>query len=235
MLAATTGELRLVIPVWGSILLALVGVGYLIFGDWLRRFFDVLSMTVLGCVVGLIACPWVPLPQPIVIIVGGLVLGGLAALFRNVGHSLLAAVVLGGVLALLAALAVGESGWAKYLADNVKSYSFQLPGPNLSDDRVLAAGVTGFLAGVTVAVWRLAFSERLITCVQGAALIALGIATGVTTYRGEAQQSLLVAYPFTLGAVWLCLVVIGLVAQSELARARERWRGETGLPPDSES
>jgi hypothetical protein len=228
MLAATTGELRLVIPVWGSILLALVGVGYLVFGDWLRRFFDVLSMTVLGCMVGLLAHPWVPVWQPVSVIVGGLVFGGLTALARNVCHAILAAIVTAAVLASLAALAVGQHGFTSYLAVNLsnRSYSVQLSGPNLACDPVLAAGLTGFLIGATVAIARFRASERLVTCAQGAALLVFSLASIISALRGETQPPLATSYPLTLSALWLCLVVIGLVAQAELARRQAKWAAE---------
>jgi len=235
LLAATTGELRLAVPDWGSVLLALVGLAYLMFGSARPRLFDVLSMTVLGCMVGLVACPWIPLWQPAVIILGGLVLGGLAALFRNVCHALLSAAVMAGVLASLAALAVGTRGFVSYLAVNLsnRSYSVQISGPNLTCDPVLAAGVVGLLAGATVAVWQLAFSGRLITSAQGAALLVFGMASLITAYRGEGQPSVATAFPLTVGALWLCLVVIGLLAQTEIARRRSQWE-EPDLPPDLE-
>jgi len=225
MLAATAGELRLAVPDWGSVLLALVGIGYLVFGTAWPRLFDVLSMTVLGCMVGLVVCPWVPLWQPAVIIIGGLVLGAVTAFFRNVCHALLSAMVMAGVLASLAALAVGPRGFVSYLAVNLsnRSYSVQISGPNLACDPVLAAAVVGLLAGATVAVWRLAFSGRLITSAQGAALIVFGLASLITTFRGEGQPSVATAFPLTIGALWLCIVVIGLLAQAEIARRRSQW------------
>jgi hypothetical protein len=235
MLAATAGELRLAVPDWGSVLLVLVGVAYLVFGSSRPRLFGVLSMTVLGCMVGLVACPWIPLWQPAVIIIGGLVLGGLTAFFRNVCHALLSAAVMAAVLASLAALAVGPRGFVSYLAVNLSnhSYSVQISGPNLACDPVLAAAVVGLLAGATVAVWRLAFSGRLITSTQGAALIVFGLASLITTFRGEGQPSVATAFPLTVGALWLCLVVIGLLAQAEIARRRSQWE-ESELPSDLE-
>lgn len=223
LLAAITGNLRLAVPDWGCVVLIVVGVAYLVFGSAWPRLFDVLSMTVLGCMAGLVACPWVPLWQPVVIILGGLVLGGLTAFFRNICHALLSAAVLATVLASLAALAVGPKGFVSYLAMN-RSYSVQIGGPNLACDAVLAAAIVGLLAGATVAVWRLALSGRLITSAQGAALIVFGLASLITTYRGEGQPSIATAFPLTVGALWLCLVVIGMLAQEEVARRRQRWQ-----------
>ena len=233
MLAAATGELHLAIPWWGSIALMVVGVMYLVFGATWPRLFDVLSMTVLGCMVGLVAHPWVPLWQPLVVIIGGLVLGGLTAFFRNICHALLSAAAMAAILAYLAALALGERGFTSYLAINlsIPRYSWLLPGPNLACDPVLAAGLTGLLAGVTMAVWQFPFSERLVTCAQGAALLTGGLASLITSYRGEGQPSLSAAYPLTLSALWLCLVVIGLVAQSAIAKQRSRWGEEPDVPP----
>jgi len=235
MLAAATGELHMAVPDWGSVALVLAGVAYLVYGSAWLRLFDVLSMTVLGCMVGLVACPWVPLWQPLVIILGGLVLGGLTAFFLNVCHALLSAAVLAAVMANLAALAVGPRGYVSYLALNLsnRSYSVQISGPNLACDAVLAAGVVGLLAGATVAVWRFAFSGRLITSAQGAALVVFGLASLITTYRGEGQPAVVTAFPLTVGALWLCLVVIGLLAQAEIARRREQWQ-EPDLPEELE-
>jgi len=223
MLASTTGELRLVIPVWGCILLAGVGVVYLLFGSRWPRLFNVLSMTVLGCIVGMVAASWIPLAQPIVIIIGGLVLGGLTAFFRNVMHAILSAIVLAVVLATLAALAVGQGGFTSYLVLNVsgKSFSTQIPGPNLSSDPVLAAALTGLLIGATVAVAWPRPNQRLVSVAQGAAMILVAIVEIITACGGEGQPSLALAYPLTLSACWLCLGAIGLVAQRALARPEE--------------
>jgi len=224
MLAATTNELRLAIPIWGNLAFALVGVAYLVLGGRWPRFFDVLSMTVLGCLMGLAASAWLPLSQPIIIIVGGLVLGGLMAFFRNVCHAVLAAIVAAVALAHLAALAVGPRGFASYLALNLanRAYSIQVTSLNLACDAVLAAGVTGLLVGATVAVIRFAFSERLVTSVQGASLLVFNLASVASKYRGEGQPSLAATFPLTLGACWLCLVVIGLIAQAAAARVARK-------------
>jgi len=227
MLAETAGELRLTIPAWGSVLLLLLGAAYLVFGTRWPRLFDVLSMTVLGCVVGLIACVWVPLAEPLVIIIGGLVLGGLTALLRRISHAVLAALVLAAVLSHLAALAVGPGGFASYLVVSLSKggYSVQLSGPNLARDGVLAASLAGILAGTTIALWRFQFSERLATCAQGAALVLFGAASLVTEYRGGERPSLATAFPLTLSVLWLCMVVIGLLAQAAMARRMQEWYG----------
>jgi hypothetical protein len=227
MLAEITGELRLIIPAWGSVLLLLLGAAYLVFGTRWPRLFDVLSMTVLGCVAGLVACVWIPLVEPLVVIIGGVILGGLTALFRRISHAVLAALVLAGVLANLAALAVGADGFASYLVVSLSKggYSVQLSGPNLARDPVLAASLAGLLVGTTIAVWRFQFSERLVTCAQGAALVLFGAASLVTEYRGGERPSLAATFPLTLSVLWLCLVVIGLLVQAALARRWEQWYG----------
>jgi hypothetical protein len=233
MLALTTGEFRLDIPVWGCILLAGVGVVYLVLGSRWPRLFNVLSMTVLGCIIGMVAASWIPLAQPIVIIMGGLVLGGLTAFFRNVMHAVLSAIVLGAVLSTLVALAVGQGGFTSYLVLNLsgKSFSMQICGPNLSRDLVLAAALTGLLIGATVAVGWLRFSQRLTAAAQGAGLILIALVEIITAYRGEGQPSLALAYPLTLSACWLCLVAIGLVAQRAMARPQEE--GDDALDGDA--
>jgi len=213
MLAEITGELRLTIPAWGSVLLLLLGAAYLVFGTRWPRLFDVLSMTVLGCV------------------------AGLTALFRRISHAVLAALVLAGVLANLAALAVGPGGFASYLVVSLSKggYSVQLSGPNLARDPVLAASLAGLLVGTTIAVWRFQFSERLVTCAQGAALVLFGAASLVTEYRGGERPSLATAFPLTLSVLWLCLVVIGLLAQAALARRWEQWYGAADSSEEPEA
>jgi len=237
MLAEITGELRLTIPAWGSVLLLLLGAAYLVFGTRWPRLFDVLSMTVLGCMGGLVACVWIPLVEPLVVIIGGVILGGLTALFRRILHAVLAALVLAGVLANLAALAMGPDGFASYLVVSLSKggYSVRLSGPNLSRDPVLAALLAGLLVGTTIAVWRFRFSERLVTCAQGAVLVLFGAASIVTEYRGGERPSLAAAFPLTLSVLWICLTVIGLLAQAALARRWEQWYGaadETKEPPE---
>jgi len=224
MPAATTNELRLTIPMWGSGLLALLGVAYLVWGGRWRRLFGVLSMTILGCLVGLVACIWVPLAQPLVVVIGGLVLGGLTAFFRKVSHVVLAAVVLATIFSILAALAVGPGGFASYLVVNLsdRSYSIRVSGPDLASDPVLAAGLVGLLFGVTLAIVRFHFSEHLILCAQGAALTVLGATGLLATCIGEDPASLATAFPLSLGAAWLSLLVIGMVIQ----RALGRWSAE---------
>ena len=227
MLALTTGEFRLDIPVWGCILLAGVGVVYLVLGSRWPRLFNVLSMTVLGCIIGMVAASWIPLAQPIVIIIGGLVLGGLTAFFRDVMHAVLSAIVLGAVLSTLAALAVGQGGFTSYVVLNVsgRSFSTQVSGPNLACDPVLAAGLAGLLIGATVAVAWPRFNQRLVTAAQGAALVVIGFVEIISSYRGDGQPPLARAFPLTLSACWVCLVAIGLVAQRALARPEHAWDG----------
>jgi len=233
MLALTTGEFRLDIPGWGCILLAGVGVVYLVLGSRWPRLFNVLSTTVLGCIIGMVAAPWIPLAQPIVIIIGGLLLGGLTAFFRDVMHAVLSAIVLGVVLSTLAALAVGQGGFTSYLVLNLsgRSFSTQICGPNLSRDLVLATALTGLLIGATVAVGWLRFSQRLTAAAQGAGLILVALVEIITAYRGDGLPSLALAYPLTLSACWLCLVAIGLVAQRATARPEED--GDDALDGDA--
>jgi len=237
MLAATTGELRLVVPMWGSILIAVLGAVYLVIGGRWPRLFDVLSMTVLGCAIGLVACAWVPLAQPLVIIIGGVILGGLTAFFRPVSHAVLAGIVLAAVFATLAALAVGRDGFTSYLVVSAsdRSFSTQVRGPSLACDPVLAAGLVGLLAGATIAVARFQFSQRLTPCVQGAGLIVVGMGNFLTAWRGENTPSLATAFPLTLAALWLCLVVIGLIAQSALARPQAPGDETADEPAEEEA
>ena len=225
MIASATGQMRLVIPAWGSILLVGVGVVYLVLGTRWPRLLNVLSMTFLGCIVGMVLSLWIPLGQPLVIVIGGVLLGGLSAFFRNVAHAVLGAVVLAVVLSTLAANCLGEGGYASYLVLNLsdKSYSTQWPGPNLARDPILAAFLTGSLIGATVAVVRLRFSRRLVTSAQGAALILVGVVELITGIRGAGRTLLAADYPMTLSACWLCLVAIGLVIQQTLQRRDEQW------------
>jgi len=112
-------------PTWGAALLVALGLVYLVLGSRWPRLFDVLSMTVVGCAAGLAVSGWVPLNQAIVVVIGGIVLGGLTALVRNIGHGVLVAIVLGVVLACFAAMIVGEGGFTVYrVADSSgQSYS----------------------------------------------------------------------------------------------------------------
>ena len=225
MMASATGEMRLVIPVWGSILLVAAGVVYLVLGTRRLRLLNVLSMTFLGCIVGMVLSLWIPLAQPLVIVMGGVLLGGLSAFFRNVAQAVLGAVVLAVVLSMLAANCLGEGGYASYLVLNLSdnSYSTQWPGPNLARDPILAAFLTGSLIGATVSVVRLRFSRRLVTSAQGAALILVGVVELITGIRGAGRTLLAADYPMTLSACWLCLVAIGLVIQQTLQRRDEQW------------
>jgi hypothetical protein len=228
MLAAATGELHLLIPVSGAIVLVVLGAAYLGFGTLLPRLFAVLSMTVVGCAVGMVASAWVPLAQPVVVIAGGLLLGGLTAFFQNISQTVLTAVVLAAVLATLAALVVGPAGFVSYLVVNTSdaSYSILISGPNLSRDPILAAALTGLLAGATVAVVRFQFSRSLATVVQGAAVILVGIVELVPSTRGG-HGSVGADYPLTLTACWLCLVAIGLVSQRAIVRYKQTWNSIT--------
>jgi len=221
MLAAATGELNLMIPLWGSVLVALVGVVYLVFGSRWPRLFDVLSMTVLGCTAGLQASEWVPLWQPLVVVAGGIALGGLTAFFRTVAHAVLAGLVLAAIFAHLAALALGPGGFASYLVFAVpdSTYSMQMSGPNLGEDAVLAASLVGLALGAGVAVMRFGFSERLVTSAQGAALLVLAAIHVAGLYREPAPPLLTQTFPLTLAAGWVCLVGIGLAAQRAVAGA----------------
>jgi len=216
MATAAMDELTLVVPLWGSILVALVGVAYLVLGSRWPRLFDVLSMTVLGCTAGLQASEWVPLWQPLVIVAAGIVVGGLAALFRRVGHAVLAALVLGIILAHLAALAVGPDGFARYLVFQVAGGGawMVLRAPDLTCDPVLAAGLAGLVVGATVAVLRFSFSERLATSAQGAALVVVAAVHGIEALRAApGAEPLADTFPLTLSAAWVCLVGVGLAAQ----------------------
>ena len=235
MLAVATTQTRFIIPVWGFILLMGLGVVYLVLGTRWPRLFTVLSMTVLGCVVGMVASQWIPLAQPLVIVIGGLLIGGLSAFFRNVAHAVLTSVILAAALALAAAFAIGEKGFTSYLVLNFadKSYSAPWPGPNLARDPVLAALLTGLLVGATVAVTRFRFSLALATAAQGAALILLGLLEILTACLGEGRPSLAYDYPLTVCACWLCLVGIGLVIQRALARRDEAW-GPAGEDSEEE-
>ena len=226
MLAQTPGELRFAIPLWGDCLLALVGGAYLVLGSRWPRFFDVLSLTVLGCLAGLVAGVWVPVPQPLVVVVGGVLLGALGAVFRRVSHAVLAAVAMAVILATGAAMVVGHNGSALYLVVGQPGagQSIMLSGPNLACDAVLAAALVGLLAGAAVAVARMEVSERLVTAAQGAALILLAVAGGPADGRSEARMTLASAFPMTLAVVWAGLVAVGVAAQTGLARRRAAER-----------
>ncbi|KPK47072.1 MAG: hypothetical protein AMK72_08910 [Planctomycetes bacterium SM23_25] len=228
MMASATGEMRLVIPLWGSIVLVGAGAVYVVFGSRWPRLFNVLSMTFLGCIAGMVLSAWVPLGQPVVIVIGGVLLGGLSAFLRHVAHAILGAVVLAAVFSTLTANGLGEQGYGSYLVLNLSdtSYSTQWSGPNLARDPVLAAFLTGLLVGATVAVVRVRFSRRLIASAQGAALILVGLVELVAGLGGGGQASLAAAYPMTLSACWLCLVAIGLVVQRTLEQRAERWDTE---------
>jgi len=230
MIASTTGQTQLVIPAWGSIILVGVGVVYLVLGTRWPPLFNVLSMTFLGCVLGMVLSLWVPLGQPLVIIIGGVLLGGLTAFLRNVTHAVLTALVLAAVFSTLTANCLGEEGYGSYLVLNVSDhrYSTQWSGPNLTLDPVLAAFLTGLLVGAAVAVARVRFSRRLVASAQGAALILVGLSELVAGLRGAGQPSVAGAYPITLSAGWLCMVAIGLVVQRTLEQHDEQWDVDDG-------
>jgi hypothetical protein len=233
-LAAATEVMRLVIPPWGCLLLIGAGTVYLVLGARWPRLFDVLSMTFLGCVIGLVVSQWVPLAQPLVIAAGGVVMGGLSALFRGVAHAVLASVVLAAVASTLVALIVGEEGFTSYLAVNLSdtSYSRQWPGPNLAHDAVLAAVVTGLLAGTALALAHRGLSRRLVPSAQGAALILLGVAEWVGGAGDPGRLALAADYPLTLTAGWVCLLVIGLRIQRSVQEASGDWDTADGAGHD---
>jgi hypothetical protein len=224
MLAAAVAESHR-IPLWGAILLALLGVAYLGLGLVLPRLLTVLSMTVAGCVFGMTLSSWLPLSPVIVVIAGGLVVGGLAAFFQKISHAVLVAVVLASVLATLTALVVGPTAFVPYIARAASSTTdaSQISGPDLSRDPVLAAALTGLLIGATVAATRFQFSRTLVTAAQGAALILLGLVELVRMTRTTGGSSLGVDYPLTLSACWMCLTAIGLVTQRAVDRYKQSW------------
>jgi len=228
MMASATSQMQPVIPPWGSIVLVGVGVVYLVLGARWPRLFNVLSMTFLGCMLGMVLSPWIPLVQPLVIIIGGVVLGGASAFLRNVAHAVLSAVVLAAVFATLVANCLGEEGYGSYLVLNLSdsSYSTQWRGPDLGRDPILAASLTGLLVGATVSVARVRFSRRLATSAQGAAVMLVAFTELAAAVRGPGEVSLATAYPMTLSACWLCLVAIGLIVQRTLEQRDEQWDTE---------
>ena len=228
MMASATSQMQPVIPPWGSIVLVGVGAVYLVLGTRWPRLFNVLSMTFLGCMLGMVLSSWIPLVQPLVIIIGGVVLGGASAFLRNVAHAVLSAVVLAAVFATLVANCLGEEGYGSYLVLNLSdsSYSTQWRGPDLGRDPVLAASLTGLLVGATVAVARIRFSRRLATSAQGAAVMLVAFTELAAAVRGPGEVSLATAYPMTLSACWLCLVAIGLIVQRTLEQRDEQWDTE---------
>ena len=228
MMASATSQMQPVIPPWGSIVLVGVGAVYLVLGTRWPRLFNVLSMTFLGCMLGMVLSSWIPLVQPLVIIIGGVVLGGASAFLRNVAHAVLSAVVLAAVFATLVANCLGEEGYGSYLVLNLSdsSYSTQWRGPDLGRDPILAASLTGLLVGATVAVARIRFSRRLATSAQGAAVMLVAFTELAAAVRGPGEVSLATAYPMTLSACWLCLVAIGLIVQRTLEQRDAQWDTE---------
>lgn len=217
-LAEAAVPVRLSVPPWGGVMLAVVGAAYLLLGSRAARIFDVLSMTLLGCAVGLALSAHVPLNQSLLVILSGIALGGLTAFFRTVAHGILSALVMGITLATFAALAIGPEGFAPYLEKDVESGGFAIlfTGPNLTADPVLAAGLAGLLGGAAVASLKWRMSERLITSAQGAGLVVWGLVQVVRLWRGAGAESLVASYPLTLGASWVCLTAIGMAAQKAL-------------------
>jgi hypothetical protein len=199
------------LPAWGAVVLVALGAAYLVLGSRWPRLFDTFSMTVLGCGVGLLGSVWVPWPQWAVVTAGGIVLGGLTAFFRPVAHGVLVAVVLGMTLASLAGLLARPDGFASYLVVDLpeRTYSVQVRGPNLAEDPVLAAWLTGLLAGGAIALLRLRFSQWLATSAQGAGLIVFAFAQLAMRRLPQFVQT----HPLTLAAAWLCLTVIGIAVQ----------------------
>ncbi len=234
MLAATTMELRLLIPAWADLLLLAVGAAYLVAGGRWPRLCDVFSMTVLGCLVGVVVGNWLPLHPAIVIAAMGIVVGGAAALLRNIGHAVLTGLVLAAAFSVLAAMAVGPAGFASYLVTDASAntYAMRIYAPSLAHDAVLAASLVGLLVGAAIAVMRFSFSDRLATSAQGAALVLLGATQLVGLYRGEDRPPLAETYPLTLAACWFCLVAIGLAAQAALAEWSARRAAAAHIPED---
>jgi len=233
-IAAATGQVSLVMPAWGCILLVGVGVVYLVLGSRWSRLFNVLSMTFLGCVTGLVLSQWVPLAQPLVIILAGVLLGGLAAVFRGVAHAILASVILAVVFSVLVGLILGDEGFTSYLVVNLSdtSYSTQWSAPNLARDAVLAALVTGLLAGAAVALGYRRVSRRLVASAQGAGLVLFGLTELVGAWGAEGGPSLAADYPLTLTAAWACLVAIGMQVQRVVERRFEGLGDGAGADGD---
>ncbi len=234
---ALSAPLNLLVPDWGAALLAIIGGWYLVFGGRWATLFDVLSLTVLGCGAGLLASAFVPLPDWLLVVIGGVVVGGLAAFFRTIAHVVLAAAVFAVVLATLTALALPEEGFATYLLMDVRerAYEVSVRGPNLAADRVLAAALAGLLGGATVAVLRFRFSRHLVTAAQGAALVVLGVAHLAAT-RATGAVPLHEGYPLTLASSWMLLTGIGIVVQRVLCARRDaRTEAEPFGPDEDES
>ena len=216
MIAASASPVQF-LPAWAAVFLVALGAAYLVLGTRWPRLFDTFSMTVLGCGVGLLGSVWVPWPQWGVVIAGGVVFGGLTAFFRALAHGVLAAVVLGTVLASLAGLMVGPDGFASYLIVDLseQTYSVRVHGPNLGSDAVLAAWLTGLLVGGSVALMRFRLSERLVTSAQGAGLIVFAFAQLLV----RRLPDFVATHPLTLAAAWLCLTVIGIAVQRAVGLA----------------
>jgi len=228
-IAAATGDGSLMIPTWGCILLVGIGAVYLVLGTRWARLFNVLSMTFLGCVGGLVVSQWVPLAQPVVIVIVGVLLGGLAAVFRGVAHAVLGSVVLAAVLSVLVGLIVGDEGFTVYLVVNL---SEQWSAPNLAHDAVLAGFMTGLLTGAAVALGHRRLSRRLVASAQGAGAILFGVTELVGAWGTDGGSSLAADYPLTLTAAWACLVVIGMQVQQVVERTFEELGAVTAPEGD---
>jgi len=236
MLAAASTELRFLVPAWGDVLVALVGLAYMVLGGRWSRLFDVLTMTVLGCAAGLVASVWVPVHVAVLISTGGILVGGLAAIFRNIAHAVITGLVLAVALSVMAGLAVGKTGFASYLVADIslKNSALCVPGPNLASDPVLAVALIGLLAGVMLAVVRFELSDRVATSAQGAALLLLGAVLLANQVRGEDSASIADRYPLTMAAAWVCLVAIGLAAQAAVHERALRREAAAEMPFDEE-
>jgi hypothetical protein len=216
--------LELAVPVWGGGLLVAVGLVYLAAGGLWPLVFDVLSMTILGCGVGLVVAAWVPMAPWAVLVIGGLGFGLVAAFARRAVHVVLTAVVLAAIFGTLAALAVGPEGFVAYVVEPVggDGYATQISAPSWRSDPVLAAGLAGLLVGAALASLKFGLSERVVTAAQGAALVELGAAE-LVGHATDGGPGIAERFPMTLAASWAVLLALGLVIQTGLL-ARRRGR-----------
>jgi hypothetical protein len=226
VLAGATRTLELAVPVWGGALLAGAGLVYLAAGGLWPLVFDVLSLTVLGCGVGLVVAAWVPMAPWAVLVAGGLAFGVVGAFARRAAHIVLTAGVLATIFATLAALAVGPEGFVAYVVEPVggEGYATEIGAPSWRSDPVLAAGLAGLLVGAALASLKFDWSERVVTAAQGAALVELG-AVELAGHALADGPAIAERFPMTLAASWAVLLALGLVVQTGLA-ARRRARAE---------